>query len=140
MFRWIIGSSLQFRFLVVGIAVALVAFGWTGLQKMPVDVFPEFAAPIVEVQTEAIGLPAKEVESLITLNLEELLSGRAMAQVDPLPLGDRAVVDRAHLRARHRHHASARQMVQERLTLAYTLPNVRRRRSSCSRFRPPAAS
>src|SRR5437773_1430244 len=65
MFRWIIGSSLQFRFLVVGVAAALVAFGAVGLRNMPVDVFPEFAAPVVEVQTEAIGLSAKEVESLI---------------------------------------------------------------------------
>ena len=63
MFRWIIGSSLQFRFLVVGVAAALVAFGAVGLRNMPVDVFPEFAAPVVEVQTEAIGLSAKELVS-----------------------------------------------------------------------------
>ena len=75
MFRWIIGSSLQFRFLVLGFAAALAAFGALQLKKMPVDVFPEFAPPIAQVQTEAIGLSAPEVESLITLNLEELLSG-----------------------------------------------------------------
>ena len=75
MFRWLIGSSLQFRILVLGVAVALVVFGTIRLQKMPVDVFPEFAAPVVEVQTEAIGLSAQEVEGLITHNLEELLSG-----------------------------------------------------------------
>ena len=71
MFRWIIGSSLQFRFVVVGFAAALVVYGIIQLQKMPVDVFPEFAAPTVKVQTEAIGLSAEEVESLITLNLED---------------------------------------------------------------------
>ena len=75
MFRWIVGSSLQFRFVVVGFAAVLVVYGIIQLQRMPVDVFPEFAAPIVEGQTEAIGLSAEEVESLITLNLEELLSG-----------------------------------------------------------------
>src|SRR5262245_65240659 len=75
MFRWIIGSSLQFRFLVLGVAAALAVFGTLQLRKMPVDVFPEFAPPVVEVQTEAIGLSAEEVEGLITLNLEELLSG-----------------------------------------------------------------
>lgn len=75
MFRWIIGASLQFRLLVVATAAALVALGAMQLRNMPVDVFPEFAAPVVEVQTEAIGLSANEVESLITLNLEELLSG-----------------------------------------------------------------
>src|SRR2546421_10725029 len=39
-FRWIIGSSLQFRFLVVAAADALLAFGSQQLRKMPVDVFP----------------------------------------------------------------------------------------------------
>jgi len=39
-FRWIIGSSLQFRFLVVATAAALLAFGSQQLRKMPVDVFP----------------------------------------------------------------------------------------------------
>ncbi|MGH8830691.1 MAG: efflux RND transporter permease subunit, partial [Polaromonas sp.] len=75
MFRWIVGSSLKFRFLVLGVAAALVLLGTTQLNKMPVDVLPEFAPPIVQVQTEAPGLSAEEVESLITLNLEELLSG-----------------------------------------------------------------
>ena len=75
MFRWIIGSSLQFRYLVLGIAAALMVFGAAQLRNAPVDVFPEFAPPVVEVQTEAIGLSADEVQSLITLNLEELLSG-----------------------------------------------------------------
>ena len=40
MFRWIIGSSLQFRYLVLGVAAALVMFGATQLNKIPVDVFP----------------------------------------------------------------------------------------------------
>jgi Cu/Ag efflux pump CusA len=37
-FRWIIGSSLQFRFLVVAAAAALLAFGSQQLRKMP-DIF-----------------------------------------------------------------------------------------------------
>src|SRR5258705_8503191 len=71
MFRWIIGSSLQFRFLVLGFAAALVLFGTIQVKKMPVDVFPEFAPPVVQVQVEALGLSAAEVESLITLNRSE---------------------------------------------------------------------
>jgi len=46
MFRWIIGSSLRFRFLVLA-AVALLVFGTGELRKMPVDVFREFAPPKV---------------------------------------------------------------------------------------------
>jgi CzcA family heavy metal efflux pump len=123
MFRWIIGSSLRFRLLVLGMAAALVVFGTMQLNEMPVDVFPEFAPPIVEVQTEAIGLSAEEVESLITLNLEELLSGvpwlesirsKSLTGLSSIVL----IFERGTDIMR------ARQMIQERLTLAYTLPNV----------------
>src|SRR5919206_441670 len=62
MFRWIIGSSLQFRFLVLGVAAALIVFGASHLRNMPVDVFPEFAPPVVEVQTEAIGMSADQID------------------------------------------------------------------------------
>src|SRR5262245_5228108 len=75
MLRWIIKSSLKFRFLVVAIAVGLMYFGIGQLQKMPVDVFPEFAPPMVEVQTISLGLSQEEVESLVTIPLEQVLAG-----------------------------------------------------------------
>jgi len=75
MFRWIIGSSLKFRFLVLGIAAALLVFGSQQLRKMPVDVFPEFAPPKVEIQTEGPGMTATEVEELITIPMEDQLRG-----------------------------------------------------------------
>ncbi len=49
MMRWIVGSSLKFRFLVLAISAALLVFGTGQLRKMPVDVFPEFAPPKVEL-------------------------------------------------------------------------------------------
>jgi CzcA family heavy metal efflux pump len=75
MFSWIIGSSLKFRFLVLAAAAALLVFGTQQLRKMPVDVFPEFAPPKVEIQTEGIGMTAAEVEELITIPMEEALRG-----------------------------------------------------------------
>ncbi len=75
MFRWIIGASLKFRFLVLGIAAALLVFGTQQLRKMPVDVFPEFAPPKVEIQTEGPGMTATEVEELITIPMEGQLRG-----------------------------------------------------------------
>ena len=123
MFRWIIGASLQFRFLVLGIAAALVVLGIARLQKAPVDVFPEFAGPVVEVQTEAIGLSAREVESLVTLNLEELLSGVPWLE----SIRSKSVTGLSSILLAFERGTDvmrARQMVQERLTLAYTLPNV----------------
>jgi len=42
---------------------------------MPVDVFPEFSPPIVEVQTPCLGLSPEEVEALITIPMEQSLNG-----------------------------------------------------------------
>jgi CzcA family heavy metal efflux pump len=123
MFRWIIGSSLQFRVLFVAAAAALMVAGVLRLQRMPVDVLPEFGAPTVEVQTEAIGLSAKEVESLITLNLEELLSGVPWLE----SIRSSSVTGLSSIVLTFKRGTDlikARQMMQERLTLAYTLPNV----------------
>ncbi len=75
MFNWIIGSSLKFRFLVLAAAVALLVFGTGQLRKMPVDVFPEFAPPKVEIQTEGPGMTSIEVEELITIPMEDQLRG-----------------------------------------------------------------
>ena len=78
MMRWIVGSSLRFRLLVVAVAAAMIVVGIVELREMPVDVLPEFAPPTVEVQTEALGLSAAEVEQLITVPLEQdLLNGVA---------------------------------------------------------------
>ena len=63
MMRALIGSSLKLRFLVVFIAAALMFFGITQLGTMPVDVFPEFAPPKVEIQTICLGLSAEDEPS-----------------------------------------------------------------------------
>lgn len=123
MFSWIINASLQFRVLVLGAAAVLVVFGIYQLRDMPIDVFPEFAAPTVEVQTEALGLSAEEVEGLVTLNLEELLSGVPWLE----SIRSKSVTGLSSIVLtfeRGTDLIKTRQMVQERLTLAYTLPNV----------------
>jgi CzcA family heavy metal efflux pump len=75
--RWIVGSALNFRFLVVAAAVAMMIIGLGQVSDMRVDVFPEFAPPQVEVQTESLGLTTSDVESLVTVPLEQSLSGVA---------------------------------------------------------------
>ena len=123
MMRWIVGSSLQFRFLVVAIAAALMVIGAARLRDMPVDALPEFAPPVVEVQTEALGLSPAEVESLVTLNVEEMLSGipwlksirsKSVTGLSSVVLTFEPGTDIMR----------ARQVVNERLTLSYALPNV----------------
>src|SRR3954464_2150484 len=73
--RWIVSSALKFRYLVIGLAVALIFFGSAELRDQKVDVFPEFAPPIVTIQTAALGLSAEEVEELISVPLEDALNG-----------------------------------------------------------------
>ena len=73
--RQIIATSLRFRFIVIALAVGLMIFGAAQVRAMPVDVFPEFAPPKVEIQTIAIGLAAEEVEQLVTVPIEQSLAG-----------------------------------------------------------------
>jgi CzcA family heavy metal efflux pump len=73
--RTIVFLSLRFRYLVIAGAVALMFFGVQTLGHQKVDVFPEFAPVTVEIQTECLGLSPSEVESLVTVPLENALQG-----------------------------------------------------------------
>jgi CzcA family heavy metal efflux pump len=76
MMRAIIGASLRFRLLVVAVAAGVLGLGIAALRAAPVDVLPEFTPPYAEIQTEALGLSAEEVEQFITVPLEaDLLNG-----------------------------------------------------------------
>ena len=77
MMRWLVRSSLELRVAVVALAAILMVFGFSIARNTPIDVFPEFAPPRVEIQTEAPGLSSPEVEALITVPLENALSGTA---------------------------------------------------------------
>ena len=73
--RWIVGTSLRYRFLVVFLALSLFVFGVARLSNSSVDVFPEFAPPKVEIQTLSTGLSAASVEELVTVPMEHALVG-----------------------------------------------------------------
>jgi CzcA family heavy metal efflux pump len=75
MMRRIVASSLKYRFLVLALAAGMMFLGMEQIHHSPVDVFPEFAQPKVEVQTLAVGLSPAEVEALITVPLEDALNG-----------------------------------------------------------------
>ncbi len=78
MTRAIISWSMRFRGLVVAVAAGVMILGFALLPTTAVDTLPEFNRPTVEVQTEALGLSAEEVEQLITVPLEQdLLNGVA---------------------------------------------------------------
>jgi CzcA family heavy metal efflux pump len=122
MMRWIVGTSLRFRFLVIAASAALLVFGFGQLRDTPVDVFPEFAQPRVEIQTPSLGLTATEVEELVTVPLEQSLQGledvetirsKSVPQLSSIQLLFERGTDLLH----------ARQQVQERVTtVTPTLP------------------
>jgi Cu/Ag efflux pump CusA len=122
--RWLIGSSLRFGRLVIAAAVAVLAVGLTQLSAARLDVYPEFSPPTVEIQTEALGLSAAEVEQLITLGLEQdLLNG--VPWLDKIHSTSRAGLSTIDLTFEPGTNLyAARQMVQERMTQAHALPNV----------------
>lgn len=116
MFRWIIGGSLRYRFLIVALSVILCYVGYDRLQQMPVDVFPEFAPPIVEIQTISMGMSPSEVEELVTIPLEEALSG--LPGIDDMR--SKSVPDLSSIRLYFNRDVDlmhARQLVQERVDL-----------------------
>src|SRR5947209_7890610 len=77
MMNWIVATSLRMRVMVLALSVVLMIVGIQRLRGAPLDVFPEFAPPLVEIQTEAPGLTTEEVESLITVPLENAVNGVA---------------------------------------------------------------
>jgi CzcA family heavy metal efflux pump len=122
----IVRASLRFRLLVVAVAVGVMGVGIAQLRDAPVDTLPEFTPPYVEIQTEALGLSAQEVEQLVTVPMEaDLLNGVEgidLMRSESLPgLSSITLVFRDGFDL-----YTGRQLVQERLTQlgAAALPNI----------------
>jgi len=124
MMRGLIASALRLRVPVVALAIVLIVVGIRTAREAPFDVFPEFAPPLVEIQTEAPGLSTADVEALISVPLEAAMNGvpglKTLRSKSVLGLSSVVLIfgdgtDRL----------SARQLVQERLArVAATLPNA----------------
>ncbi|MGH8902284.1 MAG: efflux RND transporter permease subunit [Egibacteraceae bacterium] len=110
--------------MVIAVAAGLMVFGITQLGNTPVDILPEFTRPTVEVQTEALGLSAEEVEELITVPLEQdLLNGVAfLDEIESVSLPGLSSVMLTFEPGTDL--LDARQVVAERLTQAHALPDV----------------
>ncbi len=122
--NWLVRSSLEARWLVVILACVGLGIGLSQMSHLPLDVFPEFAPPVVEIQTEAPGIATEQVESLITVPIENALNGipfvTSVRSKSVLGLSSVRLIftDGTNL-------LTARQLVQERLTIvAGSLPTV----------------
>ncbi len=124
MLNSIVSWALNMRVLVVAAAMALLVIGINATRNAPLDVFPEFAPPLVEVQTEAPGLSTEEVDSLVTVPLENSLNGlpflKTIRSKSVLGLSSVVMIFNTGTDI-----LKARQIVQERLHLAQNrLPAV----------------
>ena len=124
MIKWIVSAALRFSRLVVAAAIGILGLGLFQLHNAAVDVYPEFDPPDIQIQAEALGLSAQEVEQLITVPIEQdLLNGipwvehirsRSMPGLSAIDLQFEPGTDLL----------AARQLTQERMTQAKALPNV----------------
>ena len=119
-----LAGVMKFRLLILAAAIGVMAVGIVQLRDARLDVLPEFSPPYAEVQTEALGLSAEEVEQLITVPLEaDLLNGVEGIDVirsESLPGLSSVVMVFQSGTDIYR----ARQLIEERLAQAHALPNV----------------
>src|SRR6187401_3333676 len=126
MISWMISTSIRLRVVLLASCVVLLAAGYESLRHAPLDVFPEFAPPIVEIQTEAPGLSSEQVESLVTIPLENSLTG--IPHVKTVRSKSVLGLSQVVLILEHgSNHLVVRQLVQERVAAeARQLPTVAR--------------
>src|SRR5215212_1789931 len=114
MLSWLVSTSVRLRVVLLAGCVVLLIAGYRSAARAPLDVFPEFAPPIVEIQTEAPGLSSEQVESLVTMPLENTLTGipgvKVMRSKSVLGLSQVVLVLEQGI-----DHLKVRQLVQERV-------------------------
>ncbi len=77
MLNHIVAGSIRNRGVVIALACLILAYGIYVAARTKLDVFPDFAPPMIIVQTEAPGLSPEQVEQLVTRPIEVSINGVA---------------------------------------------------------------
>ena len=110
----ILRGSIARRWFVVLCSLVISAFGVLSVVQMPVDVFPPFAPPQVEIQTAAPGLAPEQVERQISEPIEAAVNG--LPGVDVVRSASKPGLSMVQVVFRDASQLqSARQLVSERL-------------------------
>ncbi|RUT01545.1 cation efflux system protein [Dulcicalothrix desertica PCC 7102] len=120
MLNTIVKWSIAQRWLIVLASILISLWGFRVITQMPLDVFPAFAPPQVEIQVEASGLAPEEIESLVTRPIESSINGTPGL----VSLRSASAVGIASIKAVFSWDTDiyrARQLVQERLQRAQSL-------------------
>lgn len=75
MLNYLIRFSLSQRLLILLCAVVVLVLGIKKATELPVEVLPDLTKPTVTVLTESAGFAPEEVETLVTIPLENSLMG-----------------------------------------------------------------
>ncbi len=75
MIRAIVDFALRNRFVVMAIALLLIAWGALSFHNLPVEAYPDIADNYVTVITQWPGRAAEEVEQQITIPVETVMNG-----------------------------------------------------------------
>ncbi len=75
MLATLVRFSINYRGVVIAIAMLLMMYSIYQLSRAGLDIFPEFSPNLIVVQTEAPGYSTQQVEILVTRPIETTLSG-----------------------------------------------------------------
>src|SRR3954462_9039975 len=73
--RWLVGLCVRYAGAVATLTLIALALGIWAMRSAPLDVFPEFVPSTVDIQTEAPGFTAEQVEQLVTRPIENAVNG-----------------------------------------------------------------
>jgi heavy metal efflux system protein len=75
MIRKVVDFSLNNRFVVLAIAILLLAWGAISFHNLPVEAYPDVANNYVDIITQWPGISAEQIEQQVTIPLEIALNG-----------------------------------------------------------------
>src|SRR6202044_1793 len=75
MIRKVVDFALNNRFLVLAIALLLLAWGAISFHNLPVEAYPDVANNYVDVITQWPGISAEQIEQQVTIPLEIAMNG-----------------------------------------------------------------
>ncbi len=75
MIQRLVDFALDNRFLVLGVAVLLFAWGLVSFHQLPVEAYPDVANNYVEIITQWPRISAEQIEQQVTIPLETAMNG-----------------------------------------------------------------
>ncbi|MGA2216042.1 MAG: efflux RND transporter permease subunit, partial [Bryobacteraceae bacterium] len=75
MIRKVVDFALNNRFVVLAIAVLLLAWGAVSFHNLPVEAYPDVANNYVDIITQWPGISAEQIEQQVTIPLEIAMNG-----------------------------------------------------------------